>query len=94
MSKQRLIDANTILKDNEFPKNGGNVYELFGAIIKAIIDAAPTVEERETGEWLDNETSYSDTMRQTCTCSVCGKRSLRPLGDFCRWCGADMRTHK
>lgn len=45
----------------------------------------------EKGKWLDNETSYADGVRQTCTCSVCGLRSVRPLGNFCRWCGADMR---
>lgn len=47
--------------------------------------------ERPKGEWIDNETSYADGVRQTCTCSVCGIRSVRPLGDFCRWCGGDMR---
>ena len=42
------------------------------------------------GEWLDTETSYADGVRQYCRCSVCGKQSVRPLGDFCRWCGARM----
>lgn len=44
----------------------------------------------KTGQWLDNETTFSETGRQTATCSVCGLRSPRPLGDFCRWCGAHM----
>lgn len=47
-------------------------------------------EKRKKGKWLDNETSFSDDVPQTCTCSVCGMRSRRPIGDFCKWCGADM----
>lgn len=48
--------------------------------------------KRKTGRWIDNETSYADDARQTCTCSVCGRRSHRPLGRFCRWCGARMEA--
>ena len=56
------------------------------------IQEQPTIEpERKKGKWIDNETSYADGVRQTCTCSICGQRSVRPLGRFCRWCGADMR---
>ena len=47
--------------------------------------------ERKKGEWIDTETSYADGVQQECRCSVCTRLSLRPLGDFCRWCGADMR---
>lgn len=47
--------------------------------------------ERKRGKWIDNETSYSDDVPQTCTCSVCGMRSRRPIGNFCKWCGVDMR---
>lgn len=43
------------------------------------------------GEWLETEDSYADPPKQqTCMCSVCKKLSKRPLGDFCRWCGACM----
>lgn len=42
------------------------------------------------GYWIENDTTYSEVTRQTCTCSVCGRHSPRPLGDFCRWCGAKM----
>lgn len=50
--------------------------------------------ERKKGKWLDNETSFADGVRQTCTCSICGRRSTRPIGRFCRWCGADMIGEK
>ena len=43
------------------------------------------------GEWLETEDSYADPPKQqTCMCSVCKVLSKRPLGDFCRWCGACM----
>lgn len=57
--------------------------------IKGAIDSIPTAEPK-VGEWIENETTYADNARQTCECSVCGKRSPRPLGDYCRWCGAKM----
>lgn len=43
------------------------------------------------GRWIDTETSYADCVQQKCQCSVCKRLSPRPLGDFCRWCGTDMR---
>lgn len=55
-------------------------YHLFKSI--------PAVEKRKKGKWIDNETSYADGVMQTCNCSECGRRSTRPLGDFCRWCGS------
>lgn len=58
-----------------------------------ILEELPSAQpERKTGRWIDNETSYVDDARQTCTCSVCGRRSHRPLGCFCRWCGARMEA--
>lgn len=43
------------------------------------------------GRWIENETSYADhPTKQTCNCSICGRASTRPLGDWCRWCGAKM----
>lgn len=50
-----------------------------------------TVQEPAYGEWLETETSYADNVRQHCRCSVCNILSCRPLGNFCKWCGADMR---
>lgn len=63
-------------------------------IIENLSSAQPTIEKRKTGKWIDNETSYADGVRQTCTCSICGQRSVRPLGRFYRWCGADMRGER
>ena len=54
-------------------------------------DKEETVQEPTYGEWLETETSYADGVRQHCRCSVCNILSCRPLGNFCKWCGADMR---
>lgn len=60
---------------------------------RKMIEEAPASDVRPVarGEWMDTEDTYADPpARQTCRCSNCGKVSPRPLGDFCRWCGADM----
>lgn len=89
----RLVDADKVAEAiawlNEYD------FVLWNEIMKCI-DKVPTVDavERKRGKWLDNETSYSDDIPQTCTCSICGIRSRRPIGNFCKWCGADMRESK
>lgn len=49
-----------------------------------LIDDAPTVEKRPTGEWLDND--REDTYRR---CSICNE--LVEKDNYCGNCGADMR---
>ena len=84
------IDRKTIL---DLPSAQPNIARDIATIIenekdmRVLLNAQP----RMKGEWIDSETSYADGVRQSCNCSICGKRSIRPLGDFCRWCGADMR---
>lgn len=46
--------------------------------------------EQKIGKWIETETSYADGI-QECQCSICKRLSPRPLGEFCRWCGATMR---
>lgn len=65
--------------------------ELLGMVTALGYAHEKECEERKTGRWIDNETSYADDARQTCTCSVCGWRSHRPFGRFYRWCGARMK---
>ena len=74
-------------REAQIPMPGARA--MYQEAIKAL--EQPTIEpERKRGKWIDNETSYADGVRQTCSCSICGQRSVRPLGRFCRWCGADM----
>ena len=91
----RLINADALIdKYGDWYTEEGTEEGYIGTI-KGIVDSMPTIEpERKKGKWIDNETSYADGVRQTCTCSICGQRSVRPLGRFCRWCGADMGGDK
>lgn len=41
------------------------------------------------GFWIISDYSYGKR-RQVCHCSVCGSANPRPIGEFCRWCGAHM----
>ena len=41
------------------------------------------------GFWIISDYSYGNR-RQVCHCSVCGLANPRPIGGFCRWCGAQM----
>jgi hypothetical protein len=86
----RLIDADA-LKEYIHNQDGRPFIGItIGKAFQMMVDEQPTIEERKKGEWIDNETTYADGVRQTCTCSICWRRSVRPLGRFCRWCGADM----
>ena len=87
ISRQAAIDVMCELMHHWF---GGDTKDEVREI-KRELEKLPDVQpERKKGKWIDNETSYADGVRQTCTCSICGQRSVRPLGRFCRWCGADM----
>ena len=90
ISRQKAIDAIEAKEVDEF----GHYREYNVAFNDGLRSAVYSIEDlpsaQKTGDWIDNETSYADDTRQTCTCSVCGRRSYRPLGNFCRWCGANM----
>lgn len=55
-------------------------------------DILAILEEREVknGEWI---TIWREDDRDTSTharCSICNRISERPLGEYCKWCGAKM----
>ena len=63
--------------------------------VKLIIDNAPTVEERQKGEWIEHQDCFDDTYY---TCSHCGEdwitiegKPTDNLMNYCPMCGADMR---
>ena len=41
------------------------------------------------GFWIISDYSYGNR-HQLVHCSVCGMPNPRPIGEFCRWCGAHM----
>jgi hypothetical protein len=59
-----------------------------GRTVCAIIDNAPTVEERPKGEWIEHST-YKGVL----ICSHCnhGETQAYDTFKFCPNCGADMR---
>ena len=63
------------------------------------ICTAPTIEERKQGEWIYGErkrlTDLGYITEKYWKCSACGNakgfRAIKPLDNFCLFCGADMR---
>ena len=73
----KYINADKLIKDL-----CDNAVEHFNPIVNSIIITQPfaDVVEVKHGHWeLDG------------TCSVCGKHTLQSYGNFCCYCGADMR---
>ena len=48
--------------------------------------------ERKTGRWIDMWDKNDPYTSNRGRCSICGRESDRPLGDYCKWCGADMTS--
>ena len=44
--------------------------------------------EPKQGEWIE---IWEDGMSTKAMCNNCKRESDRPLGNFCRWCGARMK---
>ena len=94
ISRQAAIDVLDALDITDGVGISSIACNLQEKAIRGIQKLPSVYPERKKGKWIDNETSYADGVRQTCTCSICGKRSVRPLGRFCRWCGADVGGDK
>ena len=82
----RLIDADALKEQFNFPDEAGRMGELIGEVIKAVIDDAPTVEERKVGEWITKSTNGEVF---NC-CSKCGYVEFDTLRNYCPNCGARM----
>ena len=52
------------------------------------VDSLLKEQEAENGEWI---TIWQEDDTSThAKCSICGRISERPLGGYCKWCGAKM----
>lgn len=49
-----------------------------------------SVQPHKRGHWIDIW-DKEDGTNESAICSECEKHSMRPVGNFCKWCGADMR---
>ena len=63
-----------------------DVQRITDGIVK-VIKSLPSA--RPKGEWI--AIWGEDGKSTSAYCGECHRVNQRPLGDFCKWCGADMR---
>lgn len=85
-------------KDAKFPIVPEGISEVYvkgwNDAIDAIIDNAPTVEERPKGKWVLKETDYDDGGNNLYECTNCHHSDTHSGSTevpYCWYCGADMR---
>lgn len=85
----RLINANALMAEmhNVIIEDGED-----RRIFYEVIERQPTIEERQTGVWLDDEDDPESVKTDGYCgyCSVC-KEMSEYLTAYCGSCGADMR---
>lgn len=94
-----MIDTDTLkrMKFIEPLHRNGKVqsYQIgWNDAIDSIIENAPTIDaEPKHGHWIEvweNDVKNGTQYSIKATCSNCKKISKRPLGEYCKWCGARM----
>lgn len=70
----------------------GVIIENDDAVIKSIPDAISLLKEHEAkaGDWIAIWREDDPDTSTSARCSVCGRVSKRPCGEYCKWCGAKM----
>jgi hypothetical protein len=61
-------------------------WESIRAYAEEVVSDIPSAEKQ--GEWIE---IWENEMSTKAMCNNCKRESDRPLGNFCKWCGADMR---
>lgn len=102
----RLIDADALMElyadrliavAERYSPDSSECGILSGAM--KLLEIQPTIEERKQGEWIYGErkrlTDLGYITEKYWKCSACGNakgfRAIKPLDNFCLFCGADMR---
>ena len=87
----RMIDSDVLKEDiSKYVSFLNTPYIGFDDVME-FIDRQPTIEERKTGKWIQDQKS------KRCRCDQCLSFALKTddmqenLSDFCPVCGADMR---
>lgn len=95
----RLIDADEILQYLEKQRTfavvdckRNNAYGKGMRDAMKIIKEAPTIEAEPVrhGHWINVWDENDPNISTFGRCSKCDEKSKRPLGRYCRWCGAHM----
>lgn len=93
----RLIDADALKEDLKLPEESGRMGELLGMVIDAVIEDAPTIEERKKGKWIMSDIQRDEDVANgnyTYICSICNYSDIHARAQtvpYCWHCGADMR---
>lgn len=89
----RLIDAELIQYEPMLSAKGNGMYEDVMVAYKSQIDDLPTIEERKTGKWVQDNPFTKPR------CSECGEPCFGlhgfdfTLTPYCPNCGSEMRRH-
>ena len=78
----------------EYKEHHKQIQDMMGVVdnwIAKLSDLPSAEPEPKKGEWIDLWDSADPDTSHSCRCSECKQKSLRPVGNFCKWCGADMR---
>ena len=61
-------------------------------VAHALLDEIPSADVQPVvhGEWIDIFQREDTDTSVECRCSICEKASRRPVGKYCKWCGARM----
>lgn len=91
----RLIDADALIRDIDCSADlGGELGKVVNAVklyAKAMVQTAPTIEERKKGKWIEPKPKnvWSYDIKAYAECFICGH--VQFLGDrmnFCPNCGS------
>ena len=82
---------NVILKLVPKVDGDGYCWVIRGDAAQAI-DSIPSADVQPIvhGEWIDIFQREDPDTSVECRCSICEKASRRPVGKYCKWCGARM----
>ena len=83
----RLIDADELL---EHVWDADTRVGYVQVVDRQDIENAPTIEERKTGEWIDETFEPWGLVYHPYKCNQCGEHS-EANSNYCPNCGADMR---
>jgi hypothetical protein len=81
-----MIDKETVLRELTNQKR----FVRAGSEEDKTLDSAIALIKINSGEWIDIWNADDPDTSDSGRCSLCNRISSRPLGEYCRWCGAYM----
>ena len=81
-----MIDKETVLRELTNQKR----FVRAGSEEDKTLDSAIALIKTNSGQWIDIWNAYDPDISEKGRCSLCKQISDRPLGHYCKWCGAYM----